>query len=300
MTIVCCWFDQSYARPRITAIADSRAARRVSGQWEPLSDTTMKLFKVPVRCHRLRDFDPDVAGWRTPYYETEIGVGFAGYCFEAMTIIALFSRAMEQLVMVTDSDATPVPDPSGIAGLIGQIVSRYFASHSNAETHWVELLVFGFAKGKPWISILRYNPQDHLATTTRNPMELHQIYSIGDVENRHRRRLDEIIKRIKKHGDRLKKGKGHDAAFDHAREGARHKDAQKKFVEEVTIQQLEDEYSHTVGGSLQKVEVYWVGDHAVASLARESRPDILDGLPMVAAELGYMPIGEPMGMRNRK
>ena len=57
--------------------------------------------------HVLEGFDADTVTLQNPYYETEIGIGFAGYCLEALTIIALFSRVMEQLVDVAEEGTRP-------------------------------------------------------------------------------------------------------------------------------------------------------------------------------------------------
>ena len=56
MTIACAWWDESDGLKRITAIADARAAvEKTKGVWEPLSDRTVKLFAIDVRCHELEN-----------------------------------------------------------------------------------------------------------------------------------------------------------------------------------------------------------------------------------------------------
>ncbi len=47
--------------------------------------------------------------WRNPYFETEVGIAFAGYCFEALTIIAHITRCLEEIV-ASEGDE-PKPDP---------------------------------------------------------------------------------------------------------------------------------------------------------------------------------------------
>src|SRR5262245_37154093 len=123
MTIVCCWFDRSFGRNRITAIADARAARKVNERWVPLAETTVKLFKADVKCHAMTDQNFSVEGpWTNPYYRTEIGIGFAGYCFEALSIIALLSQCLEQLAF--DGNDRPRPGPDGIVNFAKEIVVR--------------------------------------------------------------------------------------------------------------------------------------------------------------------------------
>jgi hypothetical protein len=64
MTIVCCWYDNSYNRPRLTAIADSRAATKdeKTGNWTSLNTVTTKLFKVRVLW--LRNVESGSNQWR--------------------------------------------------------------------------------------------------------------------------------------------------------------------------------------------------------------------------------------------
>ncbi len=72
------------------------------------------------------------------YYQTEIGIGFAGYCFEALTIIALISRCLEQLS--TNSEASPRPYSGGIVNLAKEIIVRYFRDHNVPDKQTVEFL----------------------------------------------------------------------------------------------------------------------------------------------------------------
>ena len=155
MTLVCCWVDDSYGRNRITAVANSRAADLRNDEWHPRSDQTVKLFRIPVQCHRLDDLDRDTGSSRTPYYLAEVGIGFAGYCFEAMTIITLFIRAMEQLVSQADE---PRPDPDAMACVLTRIATDYFAGHTNREAQHVQFLFFGFCAEQPWIARVGYVP----------------------------------------------------------------------------------------------------------------------------------------------
>lgn len=104
MTLVCCWLDQSYSRERITAIADARASfKDASGRWHVLVETTTKLLPVTVRCHRLSDFDPATSQLAKPYRTTEVVIGYAGYCFEALSIIEMMRRCCGQLLTTSGS-----------------------------------------------------------------------------------------------------------------------------------------------------------------------------------------------------
>ena len=103
-----------------------------------------------------------------------------------------------------------------------------------------------------------------------------------------------MLKSINRHHERLKPGVGPDAQFDHAKEQSRHLNATKKGVEEMTLKKFGDETAATVGGVLQKMELYQSGERAFASFSRESKGDLLDGIS-AAKGLNYAPIGETMG-----
>lgn len=292
MTLVCCWLDNSYGRSRITAVADTRAAEFRNDDWHPRSEQTVKLFRIPVQCHRLDDLDVATGSWRDPYYRTELGVAFAGYCFEAMTIITLFARAMEQLV---SQNGEPRPDPGGMTEILKRIVRDYFSGHTNREAQRVQFLLFGFAD-RPWIARVSYSPGGPVDATAVEPLLDGRVHAIGDAGNASfTASTEEILQRITRHAQALRRGRAPDAVFGHDLEQARHRDAAKKFVEENVLAKIESEFSRTVGGFLQKLEVYPVGDGAAVAYTRESRSDILDNLPTAAVDLGYMPVGEPMG-----
>ena len=65
------------------------------------------------------------------------------------------------------------------------------------------------------------------------------------------------------------------------------------------LAKVDNEFSRTVGGFLQKVDVYPSGESAIFAYTRESRSDILDNLPSAAQHLGYLPVGELMGRKKR-
>lgn len=303
MTIVCCWLDESYSRRRITAIADARAAvQDGTGNWTPLSDTTTKLFRMSVKCHSMESFCTEVATWVEPYFQTEVGIGFAGYCFEALTVIALLSRALEQLVDTNGTNSRP--EPQGIANLAREIMERYFKGHTNSAQHAVQLLIFGFcpSTSEPWCGTIERRPNQSAAVSCFvRPMTMERFCAIGDVakQNEFRTKVDDLRSRIAKHRDDLKPGMEDDAAFNHALEVARHQSADKKIIEELTLEKLESEFSTTVGGVLQKAEVYPTTDGAaVLSFSRDDQGFLLDGLPWVSPDgLGYVPIGEKMGRK---
>ena len=303
MTIVCCWFDESSGRKRITAIADARAATQApGGSWVPLSDTTVKLFRASVKCHSMDSFQKEAGSWANPYFQTEIGIGFAGYCFEALTVIALLSRTLEQLVQ--DGRGEPDPEPLGILNLAREIMERYFASHTNLAHQVVEILIFGFSPStlEPWCGKVEKKPgKPSIMRDFTQPMKSNDFLAIGDIakETSFRASVEKLRRRISRHREDIAPGSGEDARFEYDVEVSRHYLADKKIIEDLTLEKLESEFSTTVGGVLQKVEVYpTAGGAAVVSFCRDDQDFLLNGLPHVTpASLGYVPIGEKMGRK---
>lgn len=299
MTLVCCWIDQSYGKYRISAIADSRATDSVGNTAVIRSDMTIKLLKVPVKCHHIDTFDGITGRWHQPYFESELAVGFAGQCFEALTIIELFSRAMEQLVTMGPQEQ-PFPEPDRIVSILETIVADYFADHKNKDAQRVSLLLFGFSDKKPWIARVSHDPAQGISSQSDLPMREDRIYTVGDAGGvAFEEGVEEVRVRIRKHAAELKAGPHAEDRFERDLEEARHKDADKKHIEERVMENIEAEYRVTVGGHLQKLEVYPAGPGGVVSYARESRSDVLDRLPAAGTELRYMPVGDQTGRKPR-
>lgn len=296
MTVVCCWFDESYGRKRITVIADSRAAKKVNGQWMPLHETTPKIFRVRVASHRLDDFDTSVGGWRKPYALTDVGVAFAGYCFEALSIINLFTRCAEQLV--ADAPPESMPEPRLIANLLCEITQRYFKDHTDPDQQEVEFLVFGFSllDQEPWVGkITHSHTNGALLKEWECPLRDDSLFAAGDVGQSLVSQLNEVRGRVAKHGAGLKQ-KGFADFFEYDLERARHHTGVKKYVEDSVLEKLDDELRATVGGVLQKAELYLLPDGAShLAFCRDDKQHILDGLPSVGDRLGYVPVVERMG-----
>jgi hypothetical protein len=172
--------DQSYSRERITAIADARASfKDASGRWHVLAQTTTKLLPVTVRCHRLSDFDPATSRLAKPYRTTEVVIGYAGYCFEALSIIEMMRRCCGQL-LTTSSDA-PVAGGEGLANLLATLTDRYFSHHRLPSQQAVEMAMVGFSlEAEPWIATLKHSHSTKTALDYRSSMDAEELFVIGD------------------------------------------------------------------------------------------------------------------------
>jgi hypothetical protein len=298
MTLVCCWLDYSFGRARITAIADTRACLRLAtGAYQPLSETTTKLFRLRVHCHDLASLDPDTGTWARPYYTTQIGLGFAGYCFEALSIIALVRQTLEELVT---EGGRPRPTAQGLVELIAEVTKRFFENHTNPDEQEVDFLVFGYASGdrKPWLRQVSHRGGKGVTISelSLGPDDLHVIGSVSSNTN-YVQAIAKLRRQINRHRSGLKLQPGADGMFDYELEQARHVSAEKKSIEEEAIAKVESAFARDVGGVLQKLEAYEAGGSTVVAFSRDDRPYALNHLTMVGPGLGFVPIGERMGRR---
>ncbi|OKO85054.1 hypothetical protein [Bradyrhizobium sp. AS23.2] len=152
------WWDESSGLSRITAIADSRAAfEKKKHEWVPFTELTVKLFAIPLRCRELeKSRDTQRGGvWTNPYHVTQIGIAFAGYCFEALTIIALVEKCMGSLA--TMGSAT-LPEPEMTANFVEAMADRHPKTHTRTDTQSFQFLIFGFwpETKSPWLAELSY------------------------------------------------------------------------------------------------------------------------------------------------
>jgi hypothetical protein len=296
MTVICCWFDQSYGRKRITAIADSRAARKINGKWVSLQESTLKILRIRVACHHIDSFDSATGSWTQPYAETQVGLCFAGYCFEALSIAGLFQRCVEQLVVNVTDSATP--EPSRLAELLREITERYFQTHSNREEQYVSFLLFGFSQGdgEPWVAKITHTPTE-LARLAQweSPLKPHSLFTAGDVGQEIAAHVQDARDRIGKHAAGLDQKKFPEY-FAYELEMARHYAVDKKYVEDVTLEKVDSAFRETVGGVLQKAELFCLErNSAVLAFCHDDKHHLLDGLPEVAPNMTFASVVERMG-----
>ena len=220
MTIICCWLDDSYGKQRLTAIADARIAYKSNtGEWIPIVETTTKLFNINVRCHTIGSLDGHTGSFRDPYFETEVCIGFAGYCVEAQSIIALFSNCVENLAA---DDAfvsnNPRPTPTALANLLKEIIDRYFSRHTISAQQVVQFVLFGYDGNNPWIARIIKSAGNKAEIEIFSQVEAGKTFVvIGDhgVRRDIETSIGDIWSRIAKHKDSITPGNGEDAEFRH-------------------------------------------------------------------------------------
>jgi hypothetical protein len=302
MTLVCVRLEKSFGVPRLTALADTRASsRREDGSFKTISDTTVKLFAVPVRCYPLEAMTPVIGAWTDPYFETTIGLGFSGSCLEALTVIAHISQSLSSLVAPNGDQPTPTGD--GLVNLIGKLCESYFSHHSGDGNPLLLLLAFGFEGDRPWIAKITWEKAQGLKSSSVWASE-DTIETIGQ-DDVFRQYANDWRTRIKKH--RLSVSKkpvpdDPDGPFERALEVARHELAERKSTEEEMLRQIDSEFVDSIGGVLQRLELGLEGDKVVAGFTQDDR-SYLDGASYSVAPgtmLGPIPIVEKMGRQARK
>lgn len=301
MTVVCLWLNNSYGRSRITAISDTRATQKLSdGSLKLLTEHTNKLFRLRVRAHDGNSFDHDTGSWQNPYFETEIGLGFSGYCFEALSIIAYFSRALEELADVSVNQVRARPSERGIAELLGRIVIKYFSSHNNKEERTVSFIIFGYSaiNGEPWAFCVKHSNAIGVNIIPLS-LDVNDVHIIGSATSSTSvdQRIEQIRKMIRRHKEDLKQQDIQDGRFIFDLEFSRHESADKKSIEEEVLAIAESVDVKDVGGVIQKMEAYNINGKTLIAFSRDRTSDLLDGLPMVGDQLGYLPVLEKMGRR---
>ncbi|BCG73360.1 hypothetical protein MesoLj113a_45180 [Mesorhizobium sp. 113-1-2] len=301
MTLVCIRLEKTFGVPRIAALADSRAStRRIDGSFKTLADTTVKLFALPVRCYHLDGITPVVGAWKSPYFETTVGIGFSGSCFEALTVIALISQKLSTLVAPNGDE--PIPTRDGVVNLIEKLCESYFSQHSGDGDPLLLLLAFGFDGDKPWIGRVTYDTAQGVKSTTLWADD-DSLETIGQ-DALFQQRAQDWRTRIQRHRKSVSQkpiSETPDGAFDRTLELARHDLAERKSTEEQMLEEIESEFFGSIGGVLQRLELAVDDGQVVAGFTHDDRP-YLDVHYSVAPGklLGPIPIVEKMGRKIRK
>jgi len=266
MTLVCVRWDNSFGYPRLTALADTRASIPLTdGSRKTVSDTTVKLFAVPVRCFNIENLTPIIGALRDPYFETRIGIGFSGSCFEALTVIAIVTQMVSTLT--TESDSEPRPCGEGIVNLVERIVGEYFEAHSGDGKPLLYLIIFGFDGDRPWIGKVTWTRAEGLKRDFCSA-DNDTFEAVGETAA-FETKLDELRDRVRRHKDRLKPSTPY---LQLDLEQARHDLAEKRATEEGVIEEIESAFVQGIGGVLQRLELGLHGGRVVAGFTQDDRP----------------------------
>lgn len=279
MTIICCWLDRSQSIERVVGLADGRASTpRDQTMFDHYVDATPKLFRVPIRCFEF-EIEPGTGLLGSPYYESEIGIGFAGQCFEAMSVIALAQQCLATLVDKVGTGSRPLH--AGIVDLVRELSDRFFKTHRHPDRQNIDLIVYGYCptSGEPMASHITH--RSNAATETRSlsltDSGFHVIGSAGGKSD-----FSETIVKLTKHIERHKisiKKKSFDDSFEFELEISRHENAKAGAIEKSVLDLVLKDTFGDIGGVLQKLEAFKVKDKTVMSYTSDSQPNIFEGLP---------------------
>lgn len=293
MTAIVCFLDRSDGRSRITALSDSRASRVLNGQWHTITDDLTKIFRVRLACHALQSFDTSTGAFRDAYYATDLGLCFAGYCLEAMTVVSQFIKCVERLVDASDNGAQPIPNPDRLLVLLRDLCSEFFRTHAFPKEQDLELILYGYTDdGVAWAGKV-----SHYAATGAKyelvKLDEGSVVVAGDCPS-----LEKVCmrfaRRISKRLGRLPITLAGEAR---AREEAMLYRAKRKYLENKIKKEIASHYAPTVGGRLHKSELFFMGRTASLTFTGDaSESALLDRIFGEYEHLRYMPVNQATGL----
>jgi hypothetical protein len=232
-----------------------------------VTDTTEKLFAIPVRCHALDSLTTVVGAWADPYFETTIGLGFSGSCFEALTVIAHVSRSLSALVAPNGDE--PLPTGACLVNLIAKLCEGYFGSHSGDGDPILFLLVFGYDGDKPWIGKVTYDKSKgvHQRFTWATEKSLETVGDSALFEQY----ADDLRRRIERHKQDVAKKpiqRTPGASFERNVEIEKHDLAERRSTEEAMLRGIESDFATSIGGVLQRLELFVEGGRVIAGFTQ--------------------------------
>jgi hypothetical protein len=303
MTIAYCWLDRSLSKERITAVADSRISRQLDdGSWVPMQNETIKLFRVPVRCYSMNDLDCATGTWRNPYFETELGLAFAGDCMEALSIANSFIRAVSQLVV--DGPTRPRPEPSKLYQMLKDAGTHWLSSYAGSKLAQVHFLLFGYSDvdAHPWAARLMWpEPPPPNGSQFELPMRDDSIFVIGAHKEPKGHDFAQKLRRLfqNKAGKKMNVEELSKAGIEPDLERAKLLNADRMLIEDDIASLLMSAAEVTIGGTMQKLEVF--PDAGGRAIVAFSRDDVGFGYDFqeVAPKLAYLSVAQRMGAAGR-
>jgi len=265
-------------------------------RYEVVSDTTAKLFALPVRCYGP-NLTPILGAWTDPYFQTMIGLGFSGSCFEALTVIAHVGRALSALV-APEGD-TPLPTKEGLVQLISELCGRYFHAHSGFAKPYLTFLVFGFEEGRPWIGTITCDKHNGPKSSVEWAGD-DTLVTVGQ-DDKFRAHAEDWRNRILKHRAGVEKKAPQDTedgVFEKELAAAKAGIAEQKWTEAHMLQQIDTLSVELIGGVLQRLELAEENGVVYAAFTHDDRDYLGDTSVSVAngALLGPIPIVQKMGL----
>lgn len=304
MTIAYCWLDKSLSRERITAVSDSRISREAAGGARvPMQEETIKLFRVPVKCYGQEGFDLNTGAWKTPYFETELGLAFAGDCMEALCIANAFMRGVSQL-MATGT-TRPRPEPIKLYQMLEAAGNHWLSTYKKPTDANVHFLLFGYSPvdGKPWAGRLIWPERPAPGGNQfENPLVDASIFVIGAHTVPTAGPFAEKLRRLIQNqaGKKMNVVELQKAGFEPDLERVRLLHADSMTLEQDVVNMLVAAAQVTIGGTMQKLEVFPETDgRGVVAFCRDDVVGLPHDFEEAAEGLIYVSSAQRMGWAAR-
>lgn len=293
MTVVCCWRDDRYGVPKISAIADGRLSSQIKDMPRVVhTDDAVKLFAAPVKCFAVESIDPNGV-FKNPYYSDTVGLGFSGSALECLVVVAMIQRAFNQLLA---ADTQAAPEPKGLVNLADTILQRFMSNHKLAQDRTVRIMLFGWHSKEAWVGTIswwdakedRKGPPPGHAPLEFSTVNAQAIFWIGGHKN-----LGKAITTQKKVLSRKPAGYGVEADL----AAALHVLNASKSVEDALLEILTEPGMESVGGVFSKMELIQNKNGSAVAFSADTQTTMLHALPSVSTKalVGPSPVTEPLG-----
>jgi|GEM_PF-4311881 len=266
----------------------------------PLQEETIKLFRVPVRCYAMSNLDLHTGTYKDPYFKTDLGLAFAGDCFQAQSIVNAFLRAVSQLVVV--GDGQPRPSATGLVRLLREIAQNWLSTYRLAVPD-IQLLLFGYSpqNSLPWAARLKW-PQviGPNGDQFEEPLRDTSVFIIGaEAKPEGIAYAAELRDLFMKKTGKLNLAELRKAGFEPDLEAAKLLNADRMLIEDDVASLLMAHAHTTIGGVMQKVEVIPVGGETCTVAFSTDDAAHLGALSDVEPGLAYRSVHWQVGTKGR-
>lgn len=248
----------------------------------------------------MDNLDLNTGTFKKPYFETDLGLAFAGDCFQAQSIVNAFLHAASQLVV--DGESRPVPSATGLVRLLKEVSRNWLATYKQAAPD-VQFLLFGYSpkSALPWAGRIKWpqvtGPQ---GDQFEEPLRATSVFIIGaEARPEGLAYAAELRNMFMKKAGKLNLAELRKAGFEPDLEVAKLFNADRMLIEDDVASLLIAHAHTTIGGVMQKIEI--IPTEGVRCTAAFSKDDAvyLDALSDVELGLTYRSVFSSMGTKGR-
>ncbi|PKR50425.1 hypothetical protein [Thalassospira marina] len=226
----------------------------------------------------------------TPYYETEFGVGYAGNCFQALNVIGNARKVFQHLIDLNSKNAKP--SHSDIIRTFSSIFDEFIQSHSGKSNIAIDFLIFGYCPQSPsipWLYKLSHRPRKKLEVT-KLQINNNEIHGIGDALNNGSlvNKLKTVRRSFRRKFLKLKFYNN----FEKEVFFEKMKVAQNNVTEKYIRNHIKNNKNKTVGGDIEKMELYNTGQRSVVTLTIPTGSSKNNNIGELSDGLAYVPFSK--------